>query len=171
MRGLSAVARLGDAPRLPLLSGRAYDRPMRSALALILFCSAGSAPAWEFSPQPVCTLTGSSNAGAVTITYDAAIPEYTIILTLTDGQWAEAPVFAMAFGGGRPLVIQTDRHSITPDGRSLMVKDSGFGNVLNGLEFNSTAIGAAGDVALAVPLSGIGPAIRAFRDCPSPTLS
>ncbi|WP_411890121.1 excinuclease ABC subunit B [Yoonia sp. SDW83-1] len=146
-----------------------YLPTMRLALALTLLAS--PAAAWEFSPAPICTLTNTSDAGEITVTYDASLPEYTITLTLADGQWSDAPAFGMAFDGGRSVAIQTDRHTLSPDGRSLTVKDRGFGNVLNGLEFNTMAMGASGDTFLAMPLAGIGPAIQAFRDCPADQLS
>lgn len=143
--------------------------PMRTALAFLLLAS--PAAAWEFSASPICTLTGTSDAGTLTVTYDAALPEYTITITLPDGVWPEDPAFAMAFAGGMPIGIQTDRHTRSPDGRSLTVTDSGFGNVLNGLEFNSRAYATSGDTTVGVSLDGIGPAIKAFRDCPAANLA
>ena len=142
---------------------------MRLALAFTLLAS--PVAAWDFSPSPICTLIKVTDMGEMVVTYDAALPEYTITLTLGDGKWPDASVFGMAFDGGQAIAIQTDRHILSADRRSLTVKDRGFGNVLNGLEFNTFAMGAAGDTFLAMPLAGIGPAIRAFRDCPADQLS
>lgn len=142
---------------------------MRLALAFTLLAS--PAAAWEFSAAPICTLTNTSDAGQVTVTYDASLPEYTITITLPEGTWPEDPTFAMAFAGGMPIGIQTDSHARSADGRSLTVTDSGFGNVLNGLEFNTRAYAASGDTTVGIALDGIGPAIQSFRKCPAENLA
>jgi hypothetical protein len=142
---------------------------MRTALAFILLAT--PAAAWEFSPRPICTLSDTSDAGEITVTYDAEITEYTITVTLPDGTWPDAPTFAMAFEGERPISIQTDRFTLSNVGRSLTVKDRGFGNVLNGLEFNSRAYAVLGDTTVGFSLDGITPAITAFRACPAANLA
>ena len=43
--------------------------------------------------------------------------------------------------------------------------DRGFGNVLNGLEFNDTAIAIAGETRVPFSLAGAAPEIQAFRAC------
>ena len=91
--------------------------------------------------------------------------------TLPDSQWQNAPTFGMAFANDRPISIQTDRHTISPDGRSITVKDRGFGNVLNGLEFNARAYAILGDQTVGIDLEGIGPAMTAFRNCPAANLA
>ena len=143
--------------------------PMRAALALLLFTS--PAAGWEFSPSPICTLTDTSDAGAMTVTYDPAIIEYTITVTLPQGSWPEAQTFGMAFAGERPIRIQTDLFTISPDGRSLTVTDRGFGNVLNGLQFNTRAYAVLGNRTAGFSLDGIAPAITAFRGCPADNLA
>lgn len=142
-------------------------------LALALTCLAAPASGWEFSPDPVCTLARSAPEGAVVVTYDPAIPEYAIALTLPDGMtWPEAPGFAIAFHGGpRPFAIQTDRHSLSEGGRTLTVRDVGFGNVLLGLDTATTARAVSGESALDVPLAGIAAPLAAFEACPEPALS
>ena len=135
--------------------------------ALILALTAAPAAAWEFSATPICTLTGPG----VAITYDARLPEYTITVTRPDAAWDDAPVFGMTFDGARPINIQTDRHERTTDGRSITVADVGFDNVLNGLQLGTTATAYSGTTFTDIPLAGIGPAIRAFRDCPNDALS
>lgn len=142
---------------------------MRSALALILLAS--PAAAWEFSASPICTLTDTSEAGEMTVTYDPAITEYTITVTLPDGTWPDAQTFGMAFASDRPINIQTDRFTLSDDRKSLTVTDRGFGNVLNGLEFNSRAYAVLGETTVGVALDGIGPAIAAFRNCPAANLT
>lgn len=142
---------------------------MRLVLAFTLFTT--PAVAWEFAPSPICTLTETTTDGTLTVTYDASLPEYAITITLPDQAWPEAPGFAMVFAGDRPIGIQTDRHQLSNDGRSLTVTDSGFGNVLNGLEFNMRAYATAGDTTVGFTLTGIGPAMRAFRNCPDANLA
>lgn len=142
---------------------------MRIALALALIAS--PAAAWEFSPSPICTLTDTGPAGTITITYDAALPEYSLTITLPEGSWDDADRFAMTFSGNRPIAIQTDRHQRSPNGRSLGVRDSGFGNVLDGLEFNNRVTATAGDTTFDLVIDGIGPAMQAFRACPAANLA
>lgn len=138
---------------------------MRLAIALSLLTS--PALAWEFSASPICTLTQVTDDGTLTVTYDASLPEYAISITLTDDSWPATLDFAMAFAGGSALSIGTNRHIISDDDRTLTVKDRGFGNVLDGLEFNTRAYAIAGDFTVGFDLDGIGPAITAFRDCPA----
>jgi len=160
------------APHRALLALRFYPPTsslMRTALAFLLLAS--PAAAWEFSVSPICTLTDTSEAGEITVTYDPAITEYTVTVTLPEGQWPSDPTFGMAFANDRPISIQTDQHSISPDGRSITVKDRGFGNVLNGLEFNKRAYAVLGDTTVGIDLTGIGPAITAFRNCPADNLA
>ncbi len=142
---------------------------MRAALALVILAS--PATAWEFSALPICTLTEVAEEGTMTVTYDAAITEYEITVTLADSTWPSDTTFGMAFASDRPISIQTDRFTLSPDGRSLTVKDRGFGNVLNGLEYNTRAYAMLGDTTIGFSLDGIGPAISAFRACPAVNLA
>lgn len=138
---------------------------MLRVLAVLLMTSA-SALAWEARSGRVCELVHDGEAAYVRVTYDPAIPEYSIAITPAV-PWMNGPVFAMRFDGPRSNVISTDRHVITGGGETLTVTDSGFGNVLNGLEFNHTATALLGDQAIAVPLEGAGPAVQDFRVCAS----
>jgi hypothetical protein len=63
------------------------------------------------------------------------------------------------------LTISTQRQVISGDRASVTVKDSGFGNVLDGLEFNNTATAILGNEAVTFGLENAGPAVRAFRAC------
>ena len=130
----------------------------------ILLLTASSALAWEARSGDVCELTHEGEAAQVRVTYDPAIPEYAIAIT-PDRPWSPGPLFAIRFDGPRGLTISTDRHVILGDGATLTVTDTGFGNVLNGLEFNYTATALLGDRAIAFALDGAGPAVRAFRAC------
>lgn len=127
--------------------------------------------AWEFSPEPICTLSHATETGQVTVTFDPALPEYAIVITLAQGAWDPAPVFSITFEGARPLTISTNRHDLSNDGKTLTVRDRGFGNVLNGLQFNSRATAQSGTTSVAIPLAGAAPEVQAFRDCPTPATS
>ena len=79
--------------------------------------------------------------------------------------FADAPVFSMTFQGAFPLSIATDRHQISNDGKTVTVMDRGFGNVLNGLQFNQTATATLGSQELPIPLIDAADAVAAFRTC------
>ena len=126
---------------------------------------AASAAAWEARIGLICELAHATPDADIRLTYDPAMPEYTITIRLRDGAWPDAPVFAMRFDGPQGRTISTDRHARSADGAALTVTDRGFGNVLDGLQFNDTATALAGDTAVAVPLEGAAPAVAAFRAC------
>lgn len=141
---------------------------MRIAIALALLAS--PAAAWEFSSSPICTLSHDTDSGSIVVTYDASIPEYAVSIT-RDAAWPDAAAFAMEFAGGQPLTIQTPRHTLSDDGLTLTVRDRGFGNVLDGLEFNQAARASSGQADAIFPLDGIADPMAAFRRCPELTLS
>jgi len=63
------------------------------------------------------------------------------------------------------LTIGTDRHRLSPDGQTLTVTDTGFGNVLDGLAFNRMATALAAETAVPFDLTGARPAVEAVRAC------
>lgn len=130
---------------------------MRVFCALIL--CANPALAWEFSATPICTLDNLGTDPKVTVTHDGQI--YAIQLDAPQG-WPDAPVFTIRFVPNGP-VISTTRHRIT--GTVLEVTDSGFGNVLNGLQYNQTAEASLGDTTVAFDLSSAADPVAAFRAC------
>lgn len=136
---------------------------MLRALAVLLLAAA-PALAWEARSGRVCELTHEGEVAHVRVTYDPAIPETAIAIT-PDRPWSPGPIFTIRFDGPRGMAISTDRHVILGDGVTLTVTDRGFGNVLNGLEFNDTASALLGDRTVAFTLDGAGPAVRAFRAC------
>lgn len=138
-------------------------KPMLRALAILLLTTT-PALAWQARSGAICELTHEGEAAQVRVTYDPAIPEYAIEIT-PDRPWAPGPVFSMHFDGPRDLTISTTRHVISGGGATLTVRDSGFGNVLDGLEFNDTAIALLGDQVVAIPLDDAAPAVREFRTC------
>jgi hypothetical protein len=137
---------------------------MRCALALLLLAS--PAAAWQATLGPVCTLEHETPSAHILLTHDPAQPLYTLTITRKSAPWPSAPTFGMTFEGTSPLSIGTDRHSLSPDGHALTVTDRGFGNVLNGLQFNRTARATSGGASEALPLTDAAPAVQAFRDCP-----
>lgn len=136
-------------------------------LSAILAVLATPAAAWEFTPTPICTLTHETEAAALRITYDST--EYVLTLTLKDGTWAPSPGFEIRFDGRRPLTISTDRHAL--GGPELSVTDRGFGNVLDGLQFNDTATAFTDGQAITIPLQDAAEPVAAFRRCPAPATS
>ncbi len=140
-----------------------YTHRMRFTFALIL--AASPAFGWQFTPVPVCTLTHSEADTTLTLTHDPSQAEpYAIAITLP-GPWEPADFFALRFDGPRGLTISTDRHLLSAEGRTLTVTDRGFGNVLDGLEFNSTATALLGVAAIPFALDGAEPEVRKFRAC------
>lgn len=134
-------------------------------LALIFALLATPASAWEFRAEPLCTLQHATDMARIAVTYDPSARVYAIDLTLDDGQWIADPAFHIAFLGGRSLTIGTGRHQLSEDGRTLTVRDRGFGNVLDGLEYNSGARAWSGARTILADLDGAADAVRAFRRC------
>ncbi|MCR9257823.1 MAG: hypothetical protein NXI16_17205 [Alphaproteobacteria bacterium] len=137
---------------------------LRPLIALLLMIT--PAVAWEATPGPICALTHDGRDAFVRLTYDPSIPEYSIAITVQD-PWVNTARFAIRFEGPRGLAISTERHVLSPDGKTLTVTDSGFSNVLDGLEFNVTATALLGDRAVTLLLDGAAPAVRDFRACAS----
>ena len=141
---------------------------MRILLALLLTATtATQAAAWQAgSDGLLCTLTHEEDGAQVLLTYDPSGPVYSLTVT-TPEPWFDHPTFGIAFLGGQALTITTDRHSLSGDDRSLTVTDSGFGNVLDGLAQNRTAIMVAGPSMVQVSLDGAAPEVEIFRTCGS----
>lgn len=134
---------------------------MRPAVLVVaLTLATAPAGAWRFDPLPICTLSDEGSPTSVTVTFDGNL--YAIHLTHPDG-WPDAPRFAIRFAPNGPQ-IATDRHRV--EGRTLTVTDTGFGNVLNGLQSNGTATALIGGLARDIDLSGAASAVAAFRQCP-----
>ncbi|WP_238928694.1 excinuclease ABC subunit B [Alexandriicola marinus] len=138
---------------------------MKMMAAFLVLTLSTPASAWEFRAIPICTLDHATDQAQVRVTFDPSIPEYAIELTLTDRPWPDTSPFGIRFEGSRPNLIMTDRHALTDTGRTLTVRDSGFGNVLDGLAFNDVAIALIGDEAVAIPLDGAAEPVAAFRAC------
>lgn len=140
---------------------------MRSipSLTLALTIFAAPALAWQAGIEgALCTLDHSGAEAEVRLTYDPSLPEYTIAIRAAE-PWPEAAVFAMRFDGPQSGMISTARHVLSGDGLTLSVSDRGFGNVLDGLEFNEVALAATGETVIAIDLEGAAPEVAAFRAC------
>ena len=138
---------------------------MRLLAALLLFPL--PAAAWEaYTDGPVCVLAHGTETSRTEVTHDPrrALP-YAIDITLIGTTWTEGDTFAIRFEGPRDLTISTDRHQLSDDQSSLSVADTGFGNVLNGIEFNDTARALLAGQSVAITLTNAAPAVRRFRDC------
>ncbi|MDG4647983.1 hypothetical protein P6F26_05965 [Roseibacterium sp. SDUM158017] len=136
-----------------------------AGLALLVILAQFPAHAWQAGVEGrLCTLEHSGEAGEVRLTYDPALPLYTIALT-RDAPWPEAAFFEIRFIGAASGTISTTRHVLSDGGRTLTVTDRGFGNVLDGLEFNSAAVAVAGVSQAAFDLAGAAPEVAAFRAC------
>jgi hypothetical protein len=141
------------------MSGRSF------MLAAAFLGVALPAQAWVAGAEgAVCTLEHTADAGDVRLTYDPSRPLYTISIRRA-APWPEAPVFAMRFVGPRANLITTTRHVLSDGGHILTVTDRGFGNVLDGLQFNAAALAVAGETTVAIDLDGAAPEVAAFRAC------
>lgn len=145
---------------------------MLRALPLVLALVAGPAHGWEFTADPVCTLRHVEAEVAVEVTHDPRQAEpYGIALALPGAAWAAGPMFTIRFEGARGLIIGTDRHLLSDDGAVLTVRDRGFDNVLDGIEFNDTAVARLDGVAVSIPLEGAAGPVAEFRACAVAPLS
>lgn len=143
----------------------------RLAYTTLLAVWAGTpATAWEFTAAPICTLTHTAPDIRVTVTYDVSIPEYAITLS-NSTPWPDAATFALRFDGPAALTIGTDKHRRDNQNRSVTVTDRGFGNVLDGLQFNDSMTALLGDTAVTVSLDGAAGSVADFRSCPAPVIS
>ncbi|MEL7343762.1 MAG: excinuclease ABC subunit B [Pseudomonadota bacterium] len=133
-------------------------------LIALLTLLASPAAAWEFSATSLCILEHSEPRTNMRLTYDPIDEIYSITVT-RETPWPDGDVFGMRFEGQRPVFIQTDRHLKSPDGRSVTVVDEGFGNVLNGLQYNIVALAFVGGETSGVSLAGAAPEVAAFRAC------
>ena len=139
------------------------------ALFFLLFLSSPVA-AWEFSATPICQVTHQARYVSIDMTYDHRTGLYALSLT-RKAPWPADPIFSIHFDGPMKLTISTDRQVLSEDRLTLTAADTGFGNVLNGLEFNQFATPQLGSVTTPFGLSGSAPSIQAFRACTEGAIS
>ncbi len=137
--------------------------PMRLILLFALSLTS-PAQAWTFTPGLICRLSHETPSARIELTYDPAIPLYSITIS-RDAPLPEATPFTMRFIGPAARVIATDRHSFNVDNTAVTAQDAGFGNVLDGLQFNEMAEAVLGGTTLSFPLDGAAQPTAAFRAC------
>lgn len=143
---------------------------MRTLLAPILLLTS-PASAWETTTSPICTLTHETAEAHIRLTYDPSKPLYTLAITQKSAPWQPTPWFAMRFIGPNDITISTPEHALSDNNQTLNVADSGFGNVLDGLQFNTTALAFSEAQSVAIPLEGAAPEVQKFRACAAAQLS
>lgn len=141
------------------------------ALLISALLVASPATAWEATTTPICTLTHENAEAHIHLTYDPSKPLYTLAITRKDAPWQPTPWFAMRFIGPNEIVISTPQHALSDNNQTLNVADSGFGNVLDGLQFNATALAFTEAQSVAIPLDGAAPEVQKFRACTAAQLS
>lgn len=135
-------------------------------LAILATLIAGPGAAWRYAPKgDLCRLLHDEPQARVTVTYDPRADLYAIAIERYMATWPEAPVFSIAFEGARGLTISTDRHVLSKGRAAVTVTDTGFGNVLDGIEFNSHATARLGPESVRVDLDGAAPEVAKFRAC------
>lgn len=133
-------------------------------ILLLILLMIEPAVAWESGSGRVCEIVHQSENALLRITFDPAIEEYSLAISLTRS-WAAGPIFALRFEGLQSNTITTDQHRITDGGATVVVTDSGFGNVLDGVEFNTTVTAILGEQEVTVLLDGAAQSLREFRRC------
>lgn len=134
--------------------------------ALLFLLVPTQATAWEFEETTICRLTHTEQAASVDLTFDPAASRYSITLT-RPVPWPNAPIFQLRFDGPRPFAISTDRHTLSENGTRLTVTDTGFGNVLDGIQYNAQMTAIVGDETTSVSTMTAPEPMQAFRECPS----
>ncbi len=142
---------------------------MRAVLLLMILST--PAYAWDVTVGQICTLSHESEASTIFLTYDPSEPLYSITVTQTNSVWTQTPWFAMRFEGSSPIEIATSRHVLSDGATSLTVTNTGFGNVLNGLEYNQKAYAFTQDQVTKFSLVGAAEPVRVFRECAGAQLS
>ncbi len=129
------------------------------------------ATAWEATTTPICTLTHETAEAHIHLTYDPSKPLYTLAITKKSAPWQPTPWFAMRFIGPNEIVISTPQHALSDNNQTLNVADSGFGNVLDGLQYNATALAFTEAQSMTIPLDGAASEVHKFRACTAAQLS
>ena len=131
-------------------------------LLLILFPI--QAQAWAFTPGLICRLSHETPSAQIELTFDPTGPLYSLTISQAT-PLPRAEVFSMRFIGPAGREISTNRHSFSPNGTAVTAQDSGFGNVLDGLQFNAVAEAVLGGTTLRFSLDGAAEPTAAFRAC------
>ncbi len=135
------------------------------AVVLSLLGSSANIGAWTFTPSPICTVEHQTELIELELTYNHASGVYALKLTKPELTWDASRKFSMRFEGSKPIFISTTNHEFSSDMKSLIASDSGFGNVIDGLQFNTLAAAITDNERIFIPLTGAEPKIDAFRNC------
>lgn len=122
------------------------------------------AQAWTFTPGLICRLSHETQDAAIELTYDLSGPLYSLTISRADPLPNVEP-FVMRFNGPAGRVISTNSHTFSDDQTAATAQDKGFGNVLDGLQFNDTAEAILGTTTLTFPLQGAADPVARFRAC------
>ncbi len=141
------------------------------ALLIPALLLAPPATAWEATTSPICILTHETAEAHIHLTYDPGKPLYTLAITRKGAPWPDDPWFAIRFAGPAEITISTDKHALSDNGQTLNVADSGFSNVLDGLQYNAMALAGTQSQGEAIDLTGAAPEVAKFRDCTGAQLS
>ena len=141
-----------------------YLPSMRCFALFLGLCFAAPATAWEFTPGVPCILSDIQGDTRIELTHDPRAPLYSLSITRAQ-PWDEGQIFSMTYLGPRGFQIATSRQTFQDDGRTLRVEDRGFGNVLDGMEYNGTALANLGDTDVRIDLEGAAEPVREFRRC------
>lgn len=133
-------------------------------LTLLLALIPLQAQAWTFTPGLICRLSHETPFALIELTYDPSLPLYSVTVSQPEAL-PRTGVFSMRFVGPAGRTISTDRHSFSEGGTAVTAQDSGFGNVLDGLQFNTRAEAILGDTILRFPLEGAAGPVAEFRAC------
>ncbi|WP_299192941.1 hypothetical protein [uncultured Litoreibacter sp.] len=133
-------------------------------LALLLGLLPIQAHAWTFTPGLICRLSHETPNAKIELTYDPAKPLYSVTVSRASPLPNVDP-FTMRFIGPAGRVISTNRHTFNDDSTAVTAQDSGFGNVLDGLQFNDTAQAILGTTTITFPLNGAAEPTAEFRKC------
>ncbi len=129
------------------------------------------AAAWQATVADICTLTHETDTAHIHLTFDPIKPLYTLAITRKGAPWPDDPWFAIRFAGPAEITISTDKHALSDNGQTLNVADSGFSNVLDGLQYNAMALAGTQSQGEAIDLTGAAPEVAKFRDCTGAQLS
>ncbi len=143
----------------------------RLIIPLLLTALATPAFAWQSTTGETCALTHDTTDIRVHLTYDPDKPLYTLAINRKSDPWQQAPWFAMRFLGPNEITISTPKHALSDNDQTLNVADSGFGNVLDGLQFNQTALAFTQSQTVEISLKDAAPEVQKFRDCTAAQLS
>ncbi len=138
--------------------------PTMHLIFLLLALLPFQAQAWTFTPGQICRLTHETPDAKIELTYDPAKPLYSVTISRA-APLPNVEPFTMRFIGAAGRVISTRSHTFNDEKTAVTAQDQGFGNVLDGLQFNNTAEAILGTTTIQFPLDGAAEPTAQFRKC------